>query len=54
MEKVQKTTAAYKKRYRSPQAKEIIVNVRGILCQSGGTERFTVNRDNSLYDEDWD
>ena len=41
------------KDYKTPQAKVIEVNVQGVLCQSGGTEKFGMSG-NSYNEDDWD
>lgn len=39
--------------YKAPQAKVLEVNVQGVLCQSGGTEKFGMSG-YSYDDADWD
>ena len=41
------------KTYKAPQAKVIEVNVHGVLCQSGDTEKF-VKSDYSYNDDDFE
>lgn len=42
-----------KKAYKAPQAKTIEVNVQGMLCQSTGTEKFSMSG-NSYGEDDWE
>lgn len=42
-----------KKAYKAPRAKVHEVNVQGVLCQSGGTEKFGMSS-NSYNEDDWD
>lgn len=42
-----------KKAYEAPRAKVLEVNVQGVLCQSGGTEKFGMSG-YSYDDADWD
>ena len=39
-----------KKAYKAPQAKMVEANVQGMLCQSTGTEKFSMS--GNSYDED--
>lgn len=39
--------------YKAPRAKVIELNVQGVLCQSGGTEKFGMGG-YSYDDDDWD
>ena len=39
------------KDYKAPRAEVIEVNVQGVLCQSGDTEKFTLG--NSYDEDDW-
>lgn len=53
MEKKQNIAADSMKRYRSPQAKVVEMNLQGILCQSSLTEGFGMSG-NSYDEDDWE
>ena len=42
-----------KKTYKAPLAKVVEVNVQGVLCQSTGTEKFSMSG-NSYDDDDFE